>query len=274
MKSLNCTALLLSCLLAACGQAQSPKSAKVTDPIATVNGKPLPRSEFEMYVQNIERQANGQKLDPKQREEALERYVGMHLAAESAAKKGLDKEQKIADELAFARVRVLSDAGLQRYLDEHPVKDEELKPAYDKGVAELPPQYHTSHILVDNPGTASELITKLKGGANFAKLAKDTSLDSSKDAGGDIGWLVPQDMVPEYAAAVEKLKQGEITQEPVKSRFGWHVIRLDEKRAQEVSPFEEVKDKVMLLVKRQRIDAYLKELRKEAKVDLEQRSPK
>jgi len=272
MKSLNCTALLLSCSLVACGQAKSP-TTKPTDAIATVNGKSLPRSEFDMYISNIERQGNGQKLDPQQRDAALDRYIGMHLVADAATKKGLDKEQKVADELSFARTRVLSDAGLQRYLDENPVKDEELKPAYEKGVAELPPQYHTVHILVDNPGSATELIAKLKGGADFAKLAKEKSLDSSKDSGGDIGWLVPQDMVPEYAAAVEKLEKGAITQVPVKSRFGWHVIRLEEKRAQEVSPFEEVKDKVMLLVKRQRVDTYLKQLRAQAKVQVEQRAP-
>jgi peptidyl-prolyl cis-trans isomerase C len=272
MKRFHCTALLLSCLLAACGQQAAP--AKVSEPIATVNGRPLPRSEFEMYVSNIERQANGQKLDPGQLDEALQRYIGMHLAAEAGAKRGLDKEQKIADELAFARTKVLSDAALQRHLDENPVKDEELEPAYKKGVAELPPQYHTSHILVDNPGAAEELITKIKGGADFAKLAKQQSLDSSKTTGGDIGWLVPQDMVPEYAAAVSKLEPGQITQAPVKSRFGWHVIRLEEKRPQDVSPFEDVKDKVMLLVKRQRIDGYLKTLREQAKVDVEQRQPK
>lgn len=214
MKRFHCTALLLSCVLAACGQQASTPQV---DAIATVNGKPLPRSEFEMYVVNIERQGNNmQKMDAEQRTKLLEQYIGMHLAAEAGVKRGLDKEQKIADELAFARTKVLSDAALQRYLDENPVKDEELEPAYEKGVAELPPQYHTSHILVDNPGTASELIGKIKGGADFSKLAKAQSLDTSKSTGGDVGWLVPQDMVPEYATAVAKLQVGEITQEPVK----------------------------------------------------------
>ncbi len=165
---------------------------------------------------------------------------------------------------------MLSDAALQRYLDENPVKDEELKPTYDKGVAELPPRYHTRQILVDNPGTAAELITKIKGGADFAKLAKAQSIDTSKDS----GWQELQDMVPEYAVAVQKLKVGEMTQEPVRSSFGWHVIKLEETKPQDVKPFEEVKDKVVLLVKRQRIEAYLASLREQAKIDKEQRAPK
>jgi peptidyl-prolyl cis-trans isomerase C len=276
MKRLNYTALLLlSWLLTACGQAQAP-ATPVKDPIATINGKAISRTEFDMYVESIERQGNGRKLEPEERSKALDRFVGMHLAAEAAAKRGLDKEQKIADELSFARTKVLSETAMQRYLDEHPVKDEELQPAYDEGVAALPPEYHTRHILVDNPGTAEELIAKLKGksSADFAKLAKEKSMDTSKEGGGDIGWLVQQDMLPEYAAAVEKLKPGEITQTPVKTRFGWHVIRLEEKRKQEVDPFEKVKDKVVLLLKRKRIESYLETLRKEAKVDVQQRAPK
>jgi peptidyl-prolyl cis-trans isomerase C len=274
MKRLHCTALLLSGLLAACGQPSS-STPKATDVVATVNGKPLPRSEFEMYLANIERQANGVKLDSKEREEALDQYIGMHLAADAAAKRGLDKEPKVADELAFARTRVLSEAGLQRYLEENPVKEEELEPAYKKGVAELPPQYHSSHIQVDNPGTAEELIIKLKGGADFPKLAKQHTLDEkSKPTSGDIGWWTAEDLDPAYAAAVAALEPGGITQTPVKTRSGWHVIRLEAKKAQDVSPFNDVKDKVRLLVTRQRVKGYLKTLREQAKIKVEQRGPK
>jgi peptidyl-prolyl cis-trans isomerase C len=272
MKRLHCTALLLSCLLVACGQ---PSSApKVSDAIATVNGKPLPRSEFEMYVANIERQANGKRLDPEQRDAALNDYIGMHLAADAALKLGIDKEQSVADELAFARTRVLSDARLQRYLRENPVKDAELKPAYDKGVAELPPQYHISRILVDNPGTAEELITKLKGGANFAKLAKQHTIEEEKAVAGDIGWWVPDYMPREYNAALAELKPGEVFQTPVKTDRGWHVIRLEEKKPQDVDAFEDVQDKVRLMLTKQRVKQYVQTLREQAKVEVEQRGPK
>jgi peptidyl-prolyl cis-trans isomerase C len=278
MKHFQCGLVLslLTGVLAACGQAQSPAAPEVppAERIATVNGKAISQKQFEMYVSNIERQANGRRAGPEERAKLLERFIGMHLAAQDGEKLGLDKQQQTAEQLAYSRASVLSDAAMQKYLDEHPIRDEELKPAYDEGVAKLPPQYHTFQILVDDPVLAADLIKQLKAGANFAKLAKKHSTDLSKDGGGDVGWRTPEEMPPSYAEAVAKLQPGEITEQPVQSGQGWHVIRLEEKRPQDVAPFEDVKDKVMLLVKQQRLNAYMESLRKEAKVDAVQRGPK
>jgi peptidyl-prolyl cis-trans isomerase C len=261
--------ILLTGLLAACGQAQSPPPAEtaVGERVATIDGKPISKSGFEMYLANIERQNGGRSIDPEQRALLLDQFIGLHLAAAAGDKSNLNKDPKVAEELSYARTNVLAQAAMQKYLADNPVKDEELKPAYDAGVSKLPPQYHTRHILVADEKTAADLIQQLKRGADFGKLARKNSLDASKEAGGDLGWMVPDDMLPPYATAVAALKPGETTQTPVQTGFGWHVIRLDESRPQETAPFEEVKDKVVLLLKRERVQAYMESLRKQARIE-------
>jgi peptidyl-prolyl cis-trans isomerase C len=261
-------ATLLLASLVACGQAQPPQpELAASERIATIDGKPISRAGFEMYVANVARQNGGRSVDPEQRAQVLDQFIGLHLAAAVGEKSNLSKDPKVAEELAYARTNVLAQAAMQKYLEDNPIKDEELKPAYDAGVAKLPLQHRTRHILVADEKAASDLIKQLKGGANFDKLARKRSLDASKAAGGDLGWLVAEDMLPPYAAAVATLKPGEMTEAPVQSEFGWHVIRLEESRPQETAPFEEVKDKVLLLLKRERVKTYMDSLRQQAKIE-------
>lgn len=261
--------LVLTGLLAACGQTKSPDSAAATsgEKVAVVNGKPITKAAFEAYVLNIERQNNGRPITAEQRGLLLDQYIGMQLAADSGEKNGVAKDPKTAEELAYARNNVLAQAALQKYLDEHPVKDDELKPFYEQEIAKLPLQYHTRHILVAEQTQANDVVKQLQGGADFAKLAGKLSLDSSKSSGGDIGWMVPDDMMKPYADAVAKLKTGEYTTTPVRTEYGWHVIRLDESKAQDYAPFEDVKDKVEMVLKRKRVQDYTESLRKEAKIE-------
>jgi peptidyl-prolyl cis-trans isomerase C len=275
MKRFNCALLaLFTGLLVACGQAQPPQTEiPVSERIATVDGKAIGRSAFEMYLANVDRQNGGGGIDPQQRAQLLDQFIGLHLAAAAGEKIGVAKDARVADELSYARTNVLAQAALQKHLEENPVKDEELRPAYDAGVAKLPPQYRTQQILVAEEKAAVDLIKQLKGGANFAKLARKHSLDSSKDGGGDLGWLAPDDMPKPFAAAVATLKPGEMTETPVQSEYGWHVIRLDQSRPQETAPFEDVKDKVVLMLKRERVQAYIENLRTQAKIEKSDKGP-
>jgi len=269
MKRCNCALLiLLTGLLGACGQAQSPSpQPAVGEGIATVDGKPISKSAFETYVANIDRQNGGRGIDAEQRAQLLDQFIGLHLAAAAGEKKGLTKDLTVADELSYARTNVLAQAAMQKYLEDHPVKDEELKPAYDAGVSKLPVQYHARHILVADEKAANDTIKQLGEGADFAKLAKKKSVDSSKDAGGDLGWMASEDVAKPFADALAALKPGEMTQAPVQTQFGWHVIRLEETRPQDAAPFEEVKDKVLLMLKRERVQTYMDDLRKQAKIE-------
>jgi peptidyl-prolyl cis-trans isomerase C len=253
-------------LLAGCNKADAPAAAAPGERVATVNGKPLPKSEFELYVANMNRQS-GREISEDQKGELLDQYISMQLAAEEAEKAGVDKDPKVRDQLALARLQVLVDAGLQKYLEAHPVQDSELRPEYDAQVAALPREYHARHILVDDQAAAEAITKELKGGADFAKLAAKRSKDSSSKSGGDLGWFTLDTMVPPFASAVKAMQPGQLTEQPVQSQYGWHVIKLEETRATSAPPFDEVKDRVKMIVQRKMLQSHLEELRKAAQVE-------
>jgi peptidyl-prolyl cis-trans isomerase C len=258
--------LLPLLMLGACGKAATTAPATPVATVATVNGKPLSKSEFDLYVANVSRQS-GREVPEDQKAQLLDQFIGMHLAADAAEKAGIAKQAKVEDQLALARLNVIVDAGLQKYLEDHPVTDAELKPEYDSQVASMPHEYHARHILVEDKATADEVIKSLKGGTDFAKLAEQKSKDSSNKSGGDLGWFTLDTMVKPFADAVVALKPGQTTETPVQSQFGWHVIRLEDSRAAAPPAFEEVKDRVKMLVQRKRLQSYLDELRKAAKIE-------
>jgi peptidyl-prolyl cis-trans isomerase C len=258
--------LLAPLVLAACNKAGTPAAAAPAERVATVNGKALPKSEFELYVANMSRQS-GRDISEEQKGEILDQYISMQLAAEEAEKAGVDKDAKVRDQLALARLQVLVDAGLQKYLEAHPVQESELRPEYDAQVAALPREYHARHILVDDQAAAEAITQELKGGADFAKLAAKRSKDSSSKSGGDLGWFTLDTMVKPFADAVKAMQPGQLTEQPVQSQYGWHVIKLEESRATSAPPFDEVKDRVKMIVQRKKLQTHLEELRKAAKVE-------
>jgi len=259
-------ALLAPLVLAACNKAATPAPDAPGERVATVNGKALPKSEFDLYVTNMSRQS-GRDVTEEQKADLLDQYIKMQLAAEEAEKAGVEKEQKVRDQLALARVQVLVDAGLQKYLEAHPVQESELRPEYDAQVAALPREYHARHILVDDQAAAVAITKELKGGADFAKLAAKRSKDSSSKSGGDLGWFTLDTMVKPFADAVKSMQPGQLTEQPVQSQYGWHVIKLEESRATNAPPFDEVKDRVKMFVQRKKLNAHLDELYKAAKVE-------
>ena len=253
-------------LLAACNKAATPAPEAPAERIATVNGKPVAKSEFDLYVDSMSRQA-GAQVTAEQKAEMLDQYLKMQVAADQAEKDGVDKDPKVRDQLALARRQVLMQAGLQKYLDSHPVQDSELRPEYDRQVAALPREYHARHILVDDQAAAEAITKQLQGGADFAKLAAKRSKDDSRKNGGDLGWFTLENMVKPFADAVRTLAPGELTREPVHSEFGWHVIKLEESRPSAAPPFDEVKDRVKTYVQRKKLQEHLDELVKAAKVE-------
>lgn len=251
-------------LLVACGKAATPATPAET--VATVNGKALSKSEFDLYVANVARQS-GREVPEEQKGQLLDQFIGMQLAADAAEKAGIVKQPKVEDQLALARLNVIVDAGLNKYLEDHPVTDAELKPEYDAQVAAMPREYHARHILVEDKATADTITKDLKGGADFAKLAEQKSKDSSGKTGGDLGWFTLDTMVKPFADAVVALQPGQLTEQPVQSQFGWHVIKLEESRAPAPPAFDEVKDRVKVMVQRKRLQTYLDDLRKTAKIE-------
>lgn len=254
-------------MLGACGKAATTAAAPPAESVATVNGKPISKAQFDLYVANIARQGGGREIPAEQQSQMLDQFIGMQLAAAEAEKAGIPKQAKVEDQLALARLNVVVDAGLQKYLEEHPVSDTELKTEYDTQVAGMPREYHARHILVDDQAIAAGIIKELKGGGDFSKVATAKSKDSSKQSGGDLGWFTLDTMAKPFADAVVALQPGQMTDTPVQSQFGWHVIKLEEARNPAPPKFDDVKDRVKMLVQRKRLQAYLEELRKAAKVE-------
>jgi peptidyl-prolyl cis-trans isomerase C len=258
--------LLPLTLLAGCGNAAESKKAPEGPPVAVVNGKNISKSEFDLYVENVGRQSK-REITEAEKSQLLDQFISMQLAAEAAAKDGIEKETKVQDQLALARLNVLVDSGLQQWLEKNPVTDADLRPEYDAQVAQMPKEYHARHILVDDQAKAEAITKELKGGGDFAKLAEKNSKDPSGKNGGDLGWFTLETMVKPFSDAVAALQAGQMTDKPVQSQFGWHIIKLEESRVTSPPAFEEVKDRVKVLVQRKKLQDYLDGLRKNAKIE-------
>ena len=251
-------------LLAACKPAATTAPVK---PIATVNGTAISRDLFEFYAKNVAGKASAD-LTAEQRSQLLDNLVRAEAVAQQAEKEGLDKSGDTASQLFLMRLQVLEQAKSEAYLKDKKASDDEVRAEYDKRVASMPKtQYKARHILVSSEDAAKAIIAQLRKGAKFEDLAKAQSLDSSKGSGGDLGWFNPSGMVKPFAEAVAALKKGEVTAAPVKTEYGWHVIRLDDVRDTPVPPLEQVKQQVEQLVLQNKWKAYGDEVLKTAKVE-------
>lgn len=262
-------------ILTACGktqQAAAPAPAPAADKpvaaaVAVVNGTPISRTEYDIYVKNL-LQGKQQELTPEQKNQVLDELISMRLLAAQADKDGLEKDPDTAAQLQVLRMRVMADAESQKFLKGQEPTDAELHAEYDSAVAAMDKnEYHARHILVATNDQADQIIKKLKGGAKFEDLAKSQSIDGSKTNGGDLGWFTLARMVKPFGDAVKGLKKGEYTQQPVQTQFGWHVIRLEDTRDVTPPPFDQVKSQLTNGVMRKKLQAYVDQLKKDAKIE-------
>ncbi|HET7650753.1 MAG TPA: peptidylprolyl isomerase [Gammaproteobacteria bacterium] len=252
-------------LLAACNGGKSTDNSTV---LATVNGTPITNDMFRAYVRTL---TGGQEpqLDAQKRQLVLDRLIDMTVLAQTAEKDGLAKDPKVAAELAVQHKALLAQSQVRKYLDEHPVTDDQIKAEYDKRVKSMPGQeFRARHILVSNEKLAKSIIEQLKHGANFATLAKKYSKDGSAKSGGELGWFSPDQMVPEFSKAVEGLKKGQFTTTPVQTQFGWHVIQLEDTRSQPAPSLDSMRQQLENELQGQNIQNYVNGLRSAAKVDI------
>jgi peptidyl-prolyl cis-trans isomerase C len=265
-----------SALLAACTKAPTgaaPDAGANSSPaVATVDGTPITRAEYDLYVKNLLRNAKpGTTLTADQQNQALDDLIGLEVIADKAQKDGLQDDPDVKTQLALLRLRLLADAESQKYIKSQTPSDADLKAEYDQAVAKLDhTEYHARHILVATKEQAEQIIKKLKSGAKFEDLAKTQSTDSgSKNNGGDLGWFTTSRMVPPFANAVKELKKGEVSSEPVQTQYGWHVIQLEDTRDTQVPPFDspQVKQQLTDAVLRKKLQDYYGELKKTAKVE-------
>ncbi|HJQ64517.1 MAG TPA: peptidylprolyl isomerase, partial [Burkholderiales bacterium] len=188
---------------------------------------------------------------------------------QEAIKKGLNKKPDVAAAIEINRQDILVNAYVQDYLQKNPVNDDTLKKEYDRIKSQLGgKEYKARHILVENEGEAKEIIAQVKKGASFEKLAAERSKDTgTKDKGGDLEWNVPGNFVKPFGDAMAKLKKGQMTETPVQSNFGWHVIRLEDERPFQPPAFEAVKPNLQRNVQQQMVQKVLADLRSKAKIE-------
>jgi peptidyl-prolyl cis-trans isomerase C len=277
MISSNSRILLASAVsllvLSACNPDDKAKSAAapaVKEPAAaTVNGIAIAKSRVDMIVQ--QGLAAGQPDSPEARKGIIEKLAMQTLAADEAIKKGLDKSPEIMAQIDLIRQSVLANAYVQDLIKNSTASDDMLKAEYEKIKAKITgTEYKARHILVEKESDAKDIIAKLKKDPGlFEKLAMEKSKDAgSKVRGGELGWFDLSRMVPEFGSAVSKLEKGAITQEPVKTQFGYHVIQLEDTRPIEAPPFEEVKPQLAQHLQQQNVQKQMEDLKAKAKIEI------
>jgi peptidyl-prolyl cis-trans isomerase C len=237
--------------------------------IAHINGEPLTQPQFEQLLQQRTQGRAGQ-LNDAQRRQFLDEVVNLTLLSQEAENQGLADDPDVVAQLKAIRRALLARAMIQKLTDSDAISDAEIKKAYDKNYGgESSKEYHARHILVDDKATAEDMIAKLDDGADFAKLAEENSTGPTSKKGGDLGWFSPDQMVDAFAAATTKLEKGSYTEEPVKTRFGWHVIKLEDVRDNPPPKLDDVRDKLRSQIAREKVQAHLADLRDKAEVDYE-----
>lgn len=233
--------------------------------IAVVNGKPIPSSRADTIVKQMATQ--GQQDTPELRAMVKDELITREVLMQEADKQGLSNSAEVKNQLELARQRIVIGSLGVNYFKKNPIKDADMKAEYDKYKASVgDKEYHARHILVEKEEEAKAIIAKLKGGAKFEELAKQSKDPGSAVNGGDLDWAAPSNYVKPFSDAMVALQKGQITETPVKTQFGFHVIKLDDVRAAKIPPFEEVKPQISEQLQQKKWQAYQQDLRQKAKI--------
>ena len=255
-------------LLALCATsllcATAPSFAQKDSPtIATVNGEAI--TQIDLETQREQFVARGQQANDDQ---ILEELISLELMRQEASKKGLENTQKMASEMKIMRARVLANTLLNEFTASVDTSDDALRAEYDKQVEMAKvEEFNASHILLEDEAKAKEIIAELDGGTDFADAAKKYSTGPSGKNGGELGWFDSAAMVPEFSAATATLEVGTYSAVPVQTEFGYHVIKLNDKRAKDPQPFDSVKDQVRGMLMQTKVAEYIEGLRESSTIE-------
>jgi peptidyl-prolyl cis-trans isomerase C len=233
--------------------------------LAVVNGKPVPSSRADVMVKQMV--AQGQQDTPELHTMVKDELINREILVQEANKLGLDKNADVKSQMEIAHQSILIRALVADYLKKNPVKDADIKAEYDKFRAHASDkEYHVRHILVPTEDEAKAIIAKLKAGAKFEDLAKQSKDPGSAANGGDLGWASPAAFVKPFSDAMVSLQKGQLMDTPVKTQFGYHVIKLDDVRTAKIPTLEEVKPQIAESLQQKKLQAYQQQLRAKAKI--------
>lgn len=268
----------LALVLTGCAREQppAPQSAAASlgaAQVGTVNGEPIPESLFRYYVINVQRK-DPNALSESERTQAIEELVQLKLLEAEARARGLLNERTIAAELELQRIQLVARRMALRYLEQAPATEAELRAMYNRNLPQLAlTEYKARHILVDSEEEAIEAIRQLEGGAEFIALAQEISSGPTGANGGDLGWLTAESMVQPIAEAISSMQPGSYSTEPVRTDFGFHVLLLEDVRQQEPPTLESIRAELAAAVDREKLEAYLAEMREGAAVSTDTAIP-
>ena len=235
--------------------------------IAVVNGQAVPKARMDALASQMARA--GRPVAPEQQGQLRDAIITREIFAQEAQKRGLEGSDDYRSQMEFARQNILIGALFEDFQKKNPVTDADIKAEYDKfAAANSGKEFKARHILVEKEDEARSIIAALKKGGSFEEIAKKSSKDPGSGAnGGDLDWASPNSYVTEFTEGLLKLKKGETTEVPVKSQFGWHIIRLDDVREAQLPKLEELKPQIAQQLQQQKLAKFQQDLRDKAKVE-------
>jgi len=248
------------------GSGSKPDTAVTGDIIATVNGSPITQQVLDVYKQ--QRAAKGIKPDTSDDAAVLNELVALELMRQEAVNSGAKADPVISATLDQLDRSTLAGAAIKSFITANESSDEELRNAYDTGVGKPGKEFNARHILVETEQEAKDIISLLDGGGDFVELAKEKSTGPSGPNGGELGWFGAGQMVKPFADAAAALEKGSYTKEPVQTQFGWHVIRLEDSREGTPPPYEDVKERLKIMLANQKLQKHIEQIKESATIDI------
>ena len=247
--------------------APAAKPAPATGPVAKVNGVVVPRARMD-YMMEQQKQRGAQDND-QMRAMVREELVNREVIAQEAGRSGLAKKPEVQAELDLARQQIIVNAYLRDFVRKNPISDTDVQKEYDRAKAQTgAKEYHARHILLESEDEAKGVIAALKKGDKFEDLASKSSKDpGSKERGGDLDWNVPGAFDKQFSDAMVKLEKGKYTETPVRTRFGFHVIRLDDVRDTKFPALADVKQRIQQQLVQAKVEELIRGLRAKAKIE-------
>ena len=234
--------------------------------VATVNNSPITQDVLDVYAAQRKAQPGNEQANTQ--EAILNELIALELMRQESIKMGLDSQPVVIATLNQTTRTTLAGIAIKDFMSKNPVTDEAAKVAYDEQMGAAGKEYNARHILVADEDTAKEVIKLLDSGSDFSELAKEKSTGPSGASGGKLGWFGAGQMVKPFSDAAAELEKGAYTKAPVQTQFGWHVIILDDVRESTPPPFEDVKDRIKMLLANQQLQAYVESMKNTATIDI------
>ncbi|MGB5180447.1 MAG: peptidylprolyl isomerase [Gammaproteobacteria bacterium] len=234
--------------------------------VATVNNSPITQDVLDVYAS--QRKAQGGNEQANSEEAVLNEMISLELMRQDAVNKGLNTQPSVIAALDQQTRTALAGAAIKDFMANNPVSDEAARALYDEQIGVAGKEYNARHILVADEETANGVIELLDSGSDFSELAREKSTGPSGPSGGELGWFGADQMVKPFSDAAAALEKGAYTKTPVQTQFGWHVIILDDTRESTPPPYDDVKDRIKMLLANQQLQQYIEKMKGSASIDI------